>query len=454
MSSPVPQAITGSEGTWSATDPAGRRHGGRGWLGAGAAGLRAARAACSVVAGGGAVGPYRSMSSATLWAAWLGPRSARSRLKTSTQWLRASSRDSATRWATLWRRPRVMATYADAAPVVSPSGEVCGVDSFALSSVGGGGERELDVLVGRTRAGSARRPGRPTTSRLPSSPIPATVHVSRLATARSRSLRRLATRSPRPIRSPRRVIGSRAARQPASPGGAADCSPTRWRWARMAAFSALTWSRVSAITSWSPHHQALSSAQSAPMSARAAVRSDLAGVEDDLPALEQVVEHVTRALAGAHEEAEVGVPVSPASAQTTRCCVESRWSMPRSPTATAIGCARAHGQCCSTRSASTARTRSEVRLRTCSGTSSRSSNGHAPCPGHDRRCPRPARARTARSATTPTRGDQPFDLAAYVGCVPCRPLRAEPGQHEVGSGVAVDPTDPQTRRCRGNGGWA
>ena len=34
--------------------------------------------------------------------------------------LRASSTFSATRWAVLVSRPRVMATYADAAPVVSP----------------------------------------------------------------------------------------------------------------------------------------------------------------------------------------------------------------------------------------------------------------------------------------------------------------------------------------------
>src|SRR5665811_2208914 len=52
--------------------------------------------------------------------AWAGPRSARSRPKTATHCRLASSTDSATRWATLLCRPRVIATYAAAAPVVSP----------------------------------------------------------------------------------------------------------------------------------------------------------------------------------------------------------------------------------------------------------------------------------------------------------------------------------------------
>ena len=125
--------------------------------------------------------------------------------------------------------------------------EVCGVDGLALGSVGGGGEGELDVLAD-VSAGSVRWPARPVTSRLPSSPIPATVQVSRLATARSRSLRRVATRSPRPIRSPRRVMGSPAR----SPVAHRLCSSAPWRRSRMAALSAPTWSRVSAMTSWSP----------------------------------------------------------------------------------------------------------------------------------------------------------------------------------------------------------
>ena len=66
--------------------------------------------------------------------------------------------------------------------------------------------------------GSARWPARPMTSRLPSAPMPATVQVSRLATPSSRSLRRVATRSPRPIRSPRLVTGSPAGSRQ-SPGG-------------------------------------------------------------------------------------------------------------------------------------------------------------------------------------------------------------------------------------------
>ena len=59
-------------------------------------------AACSRATPGCAFGPYRSMSSAALCAAWAGPRSAWSRLKTAIHWLRASSTDSATRWAMLW----------------------------------------------------------------------------------------------------------------------------------------------------------------------------------------------------------------------------------------------------------------------------------------------------------------------------------------------------------------
>ena len=42
-------------------------------------------------------------------------------------------------------------------------------------------------------------------------------------------------------------------------------------------------------------------------------------------------------------------------------------------------------------------------------------------------------------------GDQSFDLAADVGCVPRRPLGAEPGEHEVGGDVAVDPADLKAR---------
>ena len=44
--------------------------------------------------------------------------------------------------------------------------------------------------------------------------------------------------------------------------------------------------------------------------------------------------------------------------------------------------------------------------------------------------------------------DQSFGLAANVGRVPRRPPRAEPGEHQVGSDVAVDPTDLETRLCR------
>src|SRR5680860_414178 len=63
----------------------------------------------------------RSTSSAARDAARAGPRSPRSRLKDPIHWRRVSSTDSATRCAMLSCRPRVMPTYADAAPVVSPT---------------------------------------------------------------------------------------------------------------------------------------------------------------------------------------------------------------------------------------------------------------------------------------------------------------------------------------------
>ena len=140
--------------------------------------------------------------------AWAGPRSARSRLKTSIHCWRASSRDSATRWAVLLSRPRVMATYAAAAPVVSPSATWARSDGVALGAVDGGGVRELDE-PGRVLGRDTSRPvarARPCRMRLPSSPMPVTVQVWRFATWRSGSLRRVATRSPSPIRSPAAVV--------------------------------------------------------------------------------------------------------------------------------------------------------------------------------------------------------------------------------------------------------
>ncbi len=77
-------------------------------------------------------------------------------------------RFSATRWAVLPCRPRVIATYAAAAPVVSPIATWASVDGLALGAVDGGGVGELD------EPGGVRRPGLPVPvhgragSRLPS----------------------------------------------------------------------------------------------------------------------------------------------------------------------------------------------------------------------------------------------------------------------------------------------
>jgi hypothetical protein len=51
------------------------------------------------------------------------------------------------------------------------------------------------------------------------------------------------------------------------------------------------------------------------------------------------------------------------------------------------------------------------------------------------------------------RCDQSLDLAADVCCVPRRPLRAEPGEHEVSGEVAVDPADLETRFRHRVGWW-
>ena len=72
---------------------------------------------------------------------------------------------------------------------------------------------------------------------------------------------------------------------------------------------------------------------------------------------------------------------------------------------------------------------------------------HAPCPGTlgdvlDQLVPDRSFGDDADG------GDQSFDLATDVGCVPRRPLGAEPGEHEVGGDVAVEPADLETRLCR------
>jgi hypothetical protein len=77
---------------------------------------------------------------------------------------------------------------------------------------------------------------------------------------------------------------------------------------------------------------------------------------------------------------------------------------------------------------------------------------HAPCPGtagdvFDQLVP------DRSFGDDPDGGDQSFGLATDVGCVPRRPLGAEPGEHEVGGDLAVDPTDLETRLCRAGGRW-
>jgi hypothetical protein len=51
------------------------------------------------------------------------------------------------------------------------------------------------------------------------------------------------------------------------------------------------------------------------------------------------------------------------------------------------------------------------------------------------------------------RSDQPFGLAADVGCVPRRPPGPESGEHQVGGDVAVEPPDRQARLRHRVGRW-
>ena len=135
--------------------------------------------------------------------------------------------------------------------------------------------------------------------------------------------------------------------------------------------------------------------------------------------------------------------VSLARAATTRCCAGSRWSTPRSPTATVD---RLRGACGD-------------------GVDEVGLDGEDPLGGQaadvlgdvvavqQRHAPRLGTLGDVFDQLVPDRafrddadgGDESFDLATDVGGVPRRPLRAEPGQHEVGGDVAVDPTDLQTR---------
>ena len=87
------------------------------------------------------------MSSAAVWAAWRGPRSARSRLKTSIHWARASS-------SGLGDEVGGVAVAAAGHADVRRGGagglteeQVGLVDGLALGAVDGGGVGELDVLA-------------------------------------------------------------------------------------------------------------------------------------------------------------------------------------------------------------------------------------------------------------------------------------------------------------------
>ena len=82
--------------------------------------VQAARRSSSA-ASRGRCGAYRSRSSAARWAAWAGSEVGTVAAEGLDPWWRASSRFSATRWAMLLSRPRVIATYAAAAVVCSPS---------------------------------------------------------------------------------------------------------------------------------------------------------------------------------------------------------------------------------------------------------------------------------------------------------------------------------------------
>ena len=149
--------------------------------------------------------------------AWAGPRSARSRPNTSTHCLRASSTFSATRWA-------VLAFAAAGHRDVRRRG-AGGVRRWRRAR----GRRSRPGRRGRWwrrrarrtavaySAGTSRSRPRPWRSRLPSSPMPVTVQVCRFATWRSGSLRRVATRSPSPIRSPLAVATVGPLRSPSLP---------------------------------------------------------------------------------------------------------------------------------------------------------------------------------------------------------------------------------------------
>ena len=86
----------------------------------------------------------------------------------------------------------------------SPTSTCAVGDGLALGAVDGGGVGELDVLAHVVRRQASRRPGLADDGQAAAAGASMTVQVSRFATSRSGSLRRVATRSPTPIRSPGR----------------------------------------------------------------------------------------------------------------------------------------------------------------------------------------------------------------------------------------------------------
>ena len=139
---------------------------------------------------------------AALSPAWAGPRSARSRLKVSIH-CAAGVVDGV--------GDEVGGVVVSAAGHADVGGggagglaeeQVCAVDGLALCAVDGGGVGELDVGAGVAGGQCPRSAASLRRQAAVWSSMAVTVQRSRLATSRSRSLRRVATRSPSPTRSP------------------------------------------------------------------------------------------------------------------------------------------------------------------------------------------------------------------------------------------------------------
>ena len=118
------------------------------------------RRGASAGRGLGASGPYRSMSSAAIWAAWAGPRSARSRPKTSIHWRRASSTDVGDQVGDVVVAAAGHADVGGGGAGVLADQQVRGGDGLALGAVDGAGVGELDVLGDVGRRAACRPPRR------------------------------------------------------------------------------------------------------------------------------------------------------------------------------------------------------------------------------------------------------------------------------------------------------